>query len=141
MSRRVPVTSAAWLACCALGVACGAQPSRVAVAVPNSLECTYSWGGETKTVRVAPTEDVYGVPEIAVGDQFALKFVYVTAPADVAGFRAYAYSLTDDGAVPLHEAKYRAPYATSGSYGFTGLQLAYDRRGDELAYFCAWVAR
>jgi hypothetical protein len=108
------------------------------VAAPERLECTYTWGGETKTVRVDATTEPYRVPTIAVGDHFLLKIVYVKGPADVAGVRVYTYEAMPDGLLPLTESKFRAPYG-AGPYGFTGLALVYEPRGDELAYFCAWV--
>ena len=103
------------------------------------LECTYTWGGEAKTVRVDAALDVYRVAPITVGEHFALKVVYVREPADVAGVRVYTYQVTSDGLLPLSEAKYAPPYGAGGAHGFTGLQFVYEPRGDELQYSCAWV--
>jgi hypothetical protein len=87
--------------------------------------------------------DPYGVKELDVAGRFAIRFVYVTSPPDVASFRVYAYELGDDGPVLLQEGKYLPPFDTGTSPArreLTGRQLVYGRHlGRELAYSCAWV--
>jgi len=109
-------------------------------AVSPRVECTYSADGASSTVRVDPAPDPYRVPELPAGDRFAIKFVYVTAPPDLASLRVYTFQVTDGTPVIVNEAKYLPPFAT-GSAGFTGHQRVYDDDGGELAYACAWVDR
>jgi hypothetical protein len=123
------------------GCGAGAQRGPTEVARQHELDCTVTTSGETRIVRVPPTNDPYGAPEIPEGDYFALKFVYVAAPADLAALRVYTFERNEAGAVRLvHEARYAPPFAP-GSAGFTGREFVYDTRGDELAYCCAWNAR
>jgi len=120
-----------------------AAPSRScpsAAAPAPRLECTFESGGDTKTLRIEPAPDPYRVPEIPAGDRFALKFVYVTTPADLAGLRVYAFQVNDGEPVIVHEAKYSPPFSARRE-GFTGRQLVYDREGGELAYACSWFDR
>jgi hypothetical protein len=138
--KRASLSAALTLACASTSKAPASPPAPEA---PSWLECTYSASNETHSVRVEPTSDPYGVKELDVGGRFAVKFVYVTSPADTAGLRIYAYELGDGGPVLLHEAKYRAPFAPGPPHGrneLTGRQLVYDRPlGRELAYSCARV--
>jgi hypothetical protein len=110
---------------------------------PSELECTYSASNVTRTVRVEPTQDPYAGKELDVAGRFALKFVYVASPEDVASFRVYAYELGDAGPLLLQEGKYLPPFATGASTArreLTGRQLVYGHElGRELAYSCAWV--
>jgi hypothetical protein len=134
--RRLAVTSIAGV----LGCAAPSHPCPRVPAPAPRVECTYSADGDARTVRVDPAPDPYRVPELAAGDRFAIKFVYVTAPSDLASLRVYAFQLTDGVPVIVHEAKYLPPFG-AGRDGFTGRQLVYDDDGRELAYACAWVAR
>src|SRR5690348_9861739 len=132
------------LACSLLGCASAppaAAAAPVAARAPDQLECTYSYGGETKTVRVGATVEPYRAPSISVGDRFLLKFVYVKEPPDVASVRAYTYLATEAAPLPISEVKYRPPFPENGEFGFTGRASVYDARGHELTYFCAWVKR
>jgi hypothetical protein len=132
------------LACASTGKAPASPPASAAAQAPASLECTYSASNETRTVRVEPTRDPYGVKELDIGGRFAVKFVYVTSPEDAAGLRVYAYELGDGSPVLLHEGKYRVPPSAGlpllGRSELTGRELVYDHPlGRELAYSCAWI--
>jgi hypothetical protein len=129
------------LGCLLLGCATSPAPVPATASLPEALECTYTWGGETKRVRVEPAPDPYRVPAFVVRDDFLLKVVYTQEPPDLASVRVYTYLPTEPTPLPLSEAKFRPPYARQGEFGFTGQLSAYDPRGHELQYFCAWVTR
>jgi hypothetical protein len=138
-SVRIRCVYGARLILTVLWVGCAAPAQRAATAPPPPhLECTCTSAGDSTTVRVDPTPDAYGAREIPLGDRFAMKFVYLTSPADVAGLRIYTFQTTNTGPVLVHQAKYWPPFARGPS--FTGRQLVYDARGGELAYTCAWIA-
>jgi hypothetical protein len=126
-------------------VSCAAprQPARAPAPPRPHLECTYSASGDTRTIVVTPTSDPYGVAPVEAGERFALKVVYVTEPADVAGVRIYAYEVEAGGPVLLHEGKYPLPVAGGSAPGrveFTGREFVYEHElGRELAYSCAWI--
>jgi hypothetical protein len=134
--RRLAVTSLAGV----VGCAATARPCPRALATSPRVECTYSADGVTATVRVEPAPDPYRVPELPAGDRFAIKFVYVTTPAELSSLRVYAFQVTDGAPVIVHEARYSPPFA-AGPAGFTGNQRVYDDDGGELAYACAWMER
>jgi len=138
--RRASLFAAFALACASTSQAPSAPPAPRA---PAWLECTCSASNETRSVRIEPTRDPYGVKELEIGGRFAVKFVYVTSPEDAAGLRIYAYELGESGPVLLHEGKYRLPFVAAPSHGrgeVTGRQLVYDHPlGRELAYSCAAV--
>ena len=101
------------------------------------IECTYVYGGEEKVVRISATADPYSVPAIELGDRLAWKAVYVAAPEDLAVVSIYTYSLSEQGPVLIHQAKYRPPFPQAGSKGFTGVHAIYDpRNSSELQYWC-----
>lgn len=132
----------AW-ACASTAKGPAPPPAPSPAQAPGWLECTYSASNETHTVRVEPTRDPYGVKELDVAGRFAVKFVYMTSPADTAGLRIYAYQLGDERPVPLHEGKYRIPPVAElprGRSDLTAEELVYDHPlGRQLAYSCAWV--
>lgn len=139
-ARRVTLGGASLLAAaCSAPHAAPSAPART----PPTLECTYSTNGDTRTFVVRPTLDPYGVAPAGAGERFALKVVYVTEPADVAGVRIYAYELEAGGPVLLHEGKYPLPLAGAAARGrveFTGHEFVYEHElGRELAYACAWI--
>jgi len=133
---RLAVTGAVALGGCAAS-ARSCPPA--AVPAPH-IECTYASGGDSTTVRLEPAPDPYRVPELPAGDRFAIKFVYLTTPADLASLRVYAFQLDGGEPVIVHEAEYSTPFAARDG-GFTGRQLVYDREGGELAYACSWLER
>ena len=132
----------AW-ACASAAKAPAPTPAPPATQAPAWLECTYSASNETHTVRVEPTQDPYGVKELDLAGRFAVKFVYVTSPADTASLRIYAYSVGDADPVLLHEGKYQLPLSAGPAHGrsdVTGRQLVYDRPlFRELSYSCVGV--
>jgi hypothetical protein len=103
------------------------------------LVCTYTYAGQPQQLSVPPTRDPYGVKATNVYDRFEFKVVYVDAPADIAGVRAYVYQLASDGPVLIHEGKYALTQQNHGRYGFTGQHFVYDPRGRELSYHCEWL--
>jgi len=128
-----------------LATSCAAprQPASTPAPAQTHLECTYSTNGDTRTFVVEPTRDPYRVAPVGAGERFALKVVYVTEPADVAGVRIYAYEVDAGGPVLLHEGKYPLPLAggaARGRFEFTGREFVYERElGRELAYACSWI--
>jgi hypothetical protein len=121
-------TFVVWLSACATGA-------------PRSLTCTTLYGGEAKSVPIAPAPDPYAVTPQQLGERFAWRAVYVTSPEDEATLNIYTYALTEEHPVLIHEAKYHPPYphGEDGPHGFTGLQSVYEpRNGAELQYWCAW---
>lgn len=131
-----------------LSIGCAACPRSAAQsATPTAapwIECTYSASNQTRTVRVVPTNDPYGVRPLDVAERFLLKLVYVESPVDVAGLRIYAYEIVDEAPpVLLHEAKYPALSGTAAPRGrseLTGEQRIYAHAlSRELTYSCSWV--
>jgi hypothetical protein len=106
----------------------------------RSIECTYVYGGEEKMVRISPTADPYRVPLVELGNRLAWKAVYVAAPEELAVVSIYTYSLSEQGPVLIHQAKYRPPLPQAGSKGFTGVHAIYEpRNSSELQYWCGWA--
>ena len=104
------------------------------------LQCTYVYGGEEKVVRIPPTADPYGVPLVKLGNRLAWKAVYVAAPDELAVVSVYTYSLSEQGPVLIHQAKYRPPFPQAGGKGFTGVHAIYEpRNSSELQYWCGWA--
>lgn len=128
------------LSCAVKRAARPSSPSTPSAEPKKGLACSYTYGGEVKSVSVPPAHDVYSVRAHDVQGRFDFKVVYVDAPADVAGVRVYTYSPGPDAPVLIHQAKYAASYQNHDRYGFTGKQLIYDARGREFEYSCAWLA-
>ena len=107
--------------------------------------CHYTYGGETKVLRAAPTDDPLRVRGTVIGSYFQLRVVLQTRPADLAAVKIYTYADRDGGPLLLHQATfpYPPPQPRRGAaYGFTGLQYVYEPvRDGELQYWCAAEAR
>ena len=102
------------------------------------VACAVSYGGETKLLEFAPTQNPYAVKAIDIAGRFAFKAVYVRKPWLAASIHVYAYRATSSGPRLLQEGKYAPPFATTGDprYGFTGRQLVYSNDQRELEYWC-----
>ena len=102
--------------------------------------CHYTYGGETKVLRAAPTDDPLRVRGTVIGSYFQLRVVLQTRPADLAAVKIYTYADRDGGPLLLHQATfpYPPPQPRRGAaYGFTGLQYVYEPvRDGELQYWC-----
>ena len=109
------------------------------------VSCHYTYGGETKVLRAAPTDDPLRVRGAVIGSYFQLRVVLQTRPADLAAVKIYTYADRDGGPLLLHQATfpYPPPQPRRGAaYGFTGLQYVYEPvRDGELQYWCAAEAR
>lgn len=117
----------------ALALAALALP---AVAAP-AVACHYDYGGETRTLTVAPVDSPYAVPALQVGSYFRLRVVWQTAPAELAAVKVYVYADRDEAPVVIHQGTYPWPPAAVTRYGFTGLHAVYEPvRDGELQYWC-----
>lgn len=104
-----------------------------------SVECHYTYGGETQTVTAAPVDSPYAVAPITIGSYFKFRVVFQNAPADLASVKLYTYADRDEGPMLLQQASYPYPaLADHGDgYGFTGRQRVYEPvRDGELEYWC-----
>lgn len=114
-----------------------------AVAAPR-VACHYSYGGETRTLRVAPSASPYAVDGIAVGSYFHFRVVLRTRPADLASVEVYTYADRDeDGLALIHQASYPfPPVRQPGRHdGFSGRHRVYEPvRDGELSYWCERVS-
>ena len=99
--------------------------------------CHYTYGGETKVLRAAPTDDPLRVRGTVIGSYFQLRVVLQTRPADLAAVKIYTYADLDHGPTLIHQSTHPLPLANRGAYGFTGLQRVYEpKRESELVYWC-----
>ncbi len=102
--------------------------------------CHVTYGGETVDHPVAPVDDPHGVPTVAVGSYFLIRFVLQTRPAALAAFKAYVYADRSDAPVLIHQLDVAwpptpAPAGRPG--GYTGLHRVYEPvRDGELQYWC-----
>jgi hypothetical protein len=102
--------------------------------------CHVTYGGETVDHAVAPVDDPHGVPTVAVGSYFLIRFVLQTRPAALAAFKAYVYADRSDAPVLIHQLDVAwpptpAPPGRPG--GYTGLHRVYEPvRDGELQYWC-----
>ncbi len=108
--------------------------------------CHYTYGGEEKSLAVAPTRRPYAVEPIAVGSYFLLKVVLQTKPSDEAGINIYVYADKEPVPVPLSQVRFpfppRAVGAGAGGYGFTGQHWVYEPiRDGEMQYWCEMLPR
>ncbi|HEX5393878.1 MAG TPA: hypothetical protein VFW68_11370 [Rhodocyclaceae bacterium] len=130
-STSFPFTRAALAA-----VLIGAAPA-MAAEPREQVACHYTYGGETRVLRADPVASPYGVGTTQVGSYFLFRVVFQTQPADQPSIKVYTYADGDDGPVPIHQATYAYPPASSGAHGFTGLQRVYEPlRDGELEYWC-----
>lgn len=109
-------------------------------AVAGEVRCHYTYGGETRTLTVAPSAMPYMEPTHSVGSYFRLRFVLETEPAGLAALKAYVHAERDGAPVLVHQGEWPWPAsaAPASRHGFTGLQRAYEpTRDSELAYWCA----
>lgn len=105
------------------------------------LQCTFSYGGESKTIPIAPTEDPYQVKPTEVGSRMAWKVLYLTQPAKESVLTIYVYFLAEEGPKLIQSAKYKPPFPPADQAGeFTGVQTIYEPLiGSDLQYSCGWV--
>ncbi|MBI2307645.1 MAG: hypothetical protein HYU78_10120 [Rhodocyclales bacterium] len=102
----------------------------------GTATCHYVYGGETRTLRAAPTDAPYAVPAIKVGSFFRFRVVAEGAPA---ALKTYVYEDRDSGPVLLHQGVYPWPASEAAGqrYGFSGLQRVYEPLyGSEFEYWC-----
>ena len=86
---------------------CASLPARAAT---PAVDCHYSYGGETHTLRARPSASPYVVDSVAVGSYFRFRVVLQTRPADLASVQVYTYADRDeDGVVLIHQASYPFP--------------------------------
>jgi hypothetical protein len=103
------------------------------------VACHVTYGGQTKTVEARPTASPYTVAPIEFGSYLLFRMVFRTEPADLASIKLYTYAHHDDndGRPLIHQATYAYPPVHAGSYGFTGLNHAFEPRyGLVLEYWC-----
>lgn len=124
-----------------LGVAVGAALAPLTSAAAQADEqvvCHYTYGGEKKALRVAPTDAPYGVAPVPVGSYFLFRVVFARPPAAPPVINIYVYADQEGGPVPVQQASYPYPPHAWGDYGFTGWQRVYEPlRDGELEYWCA----
>lgn len=107
------------------------------------LECTCTYGGESRTLSAPPATDPYRVAPVKVGRRFQFRMVWVADPPGEAGVNLYVYYPdADDTPVVIHQSKYRPPYPQVGRgalFGFTGLQFVYElQSASEFQFWCGW---
>ena len=105
----------------------------------ETVACHVSYGGQTRTVLAQPTASPYTVAPIEFGSYLLFRMVFRTEPADLASIKLYTYARHEDidGRPLIHQATYAYPPVNAGSYGFTGLNQAYEPRyGLVLEYWC-----
>lgn len=119
--------------------ACLASAALPVLATPQ-VACHYSYGGETHTLRAAPSASPYNVDSVPVGSYFHFRVVLRTRPADLASVEVYTYADRDeDGLALIHQASYPFPPARQPGrqYGFSGRHRVYEPvRDGELSYWC-----
>lgn len=95
--------------------------------------CHVDYGGETRSVRAAPTAAPYVVPTLQVGSYFLFRLVFEERVA----VKTYVYADRDAGPLPLHQATFSLPLRNTGPHGFSGRHLVYEPvRDGELGYWC-----
>lgn len=105
----------------------------------ETVACHVTYGGETKIIEARPTASPYTVAPIKFGSYLLFRIVFRNEPADLASIKLYTYAqhADVDGRPLIHQATYVYPPANAGSYGFTGLNHAYEPRyGLVLDYWC-----
>lgn len=105
----------------------------------ETVACHVSYGGEAKIIEARPTASPYTVAPIKFGSYLLFRIVFRNEPADLASIKLYTYAQHGDvdGRPLIHQATYVYPPANAGSYGFTGLNHAYEPRyGLVLDYWC-----
>lgn len=119
----------------AIGLLCGVASARA-----EEVVCHYTYGGETRDIRVGPVNTAYSVAMIEVGSYFRFRVVFQNRPADLAAVKVYTYADKDDGPVLIHQATYPYPSARHPSpYGFSGLHHVNEPvRDGEMQYWCEW---
>ena len=119
--------------------ACLASAALPVLATPQ-VACHYSYGGETHTLRAAPSASPYSVDSVPVGSYFHFRVVLRTRPADLASVEVYTYADRDeDGLALIHQASYPFPPARQPGrqYGWSGRHRVYVPVSDgELSYWC-----
>lgn len=127
----------AWAACMlAIGSVAASAGAHAATA-----RCHVIYGGEEWTVDAAPTASPYTVQGHRIGRYFEFKLVQARLPDTGTFVRAYTYGMTTGDPVLIHQATWKAPFATrTGGFGFTGFQYVYEpTKSSELQYWCELV--
>lgn len=102
--------------------------------------CHYLYGGETRTLRAAPTASPYTVPAITVGSYFRFRVVIEAEPVELAALKTYVYTDRDSGPVLIHQGVFPWPVneIEGQRFGFSGLHRVYEPvRDGELEYWCS----
>lgn len=105
----------------------------------ETVACHVTYGGQTTTVEARPTAAPYTVKAIEFGSYLLFRIVFRNEPADLASIKLYAYAQHEDidGRPLIHQATYAYPPTHQRTYGFTGLNHAYEPRyGLVLDYWC-----
>jgi hypothetical protein len=124
-----------------IGFLAGALFSTVAPASPR-LRCQLEQGGTTQVMDFTPVLNPYSVKAVDLNGRFRFKAVVIGDERKIDYIKLYTYYQSKRQAVLLHEAKYLAPAADSGtgSAALTGTNTLYSPDlGREFQYGCALV--
>lgn len=105
----------------------------------ETVACHVNYGGETRIVEARPVASPYTVAPVEFGSYLLFRIVFRSEPADLASIKLYTYAQHEDvdGRPLIHQATYAYPPVAASSYGFTGLNHAYEPRyGLVLEYWC-----
>ncbi|MFA7291562.1 MAG: hypothetical protein WC023_04850 [Rhodocyclaceae bacterium] len=118
-----------------------------AMAQSGDVYCQYTYGGETKTLHVVPSQTPLTVPAKAVGSWFLFRAlldeVPDAAPGLLAALKTYVYVARDSGPVLIHQGLFPWPVTETPvqPFGFTGLHRVYEPESDgEFEYWCSTQA-
>ena len=112
--------------------------SASASAVPL-LRCKIDQGGSTQVLEFMPENSPYTAKAIDINGRFRFKAVVVGDARQIEYVKLYTYDFPKRQPVLLHEAKYMAPVARTGSQAvsLTGVNFVYSPRLErELQYEC-----
>lgn len=99
--------------------------------------CHVSYGGETQTLRAAPSREPYTVAPVAIGSYFQFRVVFEHPSLPRPGIKIYTYAEQENDRVPIHVAHFPFPPTQGARFGFTGEQFVYEpMRDGELSYWC-----
>jgi hypothetical protein len=138
MRRREPGGRPAVALAAAIALTTGSVCS-AAGATPG-VRCHVDYGGEVRQIVARPLASPLAVAPIEIGSYFRFRLVVLRAQGLPDEVRIETFSDRDDGPVLIHQGRYTAPFAVSGSRrtgGFTGHQTVYEPvRDGELQYWC-----
>ena len=104
------------------------------------LRCQIDQGGKTQLLEFAPVSDPYTVKAIDINGRFRFKAVVIGDERHIEYIKLYTYSQARRQPVLLHEAKYMAPVASSGTapMTLTGMNYVYSPQLErEIQYQCS----